>query len=124
MELLEYPQTYEEAKKIVQEGVDNEVARHSRRLERIRMAVFTVLWIALSVALGSIMGDYPAGFGIATCVYFFAMFAEAVPHFHMLYRRKQVLNGSFFEKRSEEEILAMANNYVDAYNKHYESHSK
>ena len=124
VEMPEHPQTYEEAKRIVQEGVDNEVAQRRRRSERIRMMVYTVLWIVLAVALGNLMGDYPAGFGSAAFVYFFAMFAEAVPHLHMLYRRKQVLDGSYFESRSEEEVMKMATDYVDAYNRYLASRAK
>ena len=124
VEMLERPQTYEEAKRIIQEGVGNEVSQRRRKSERIRMMVFTVLWIVLAIVLGNLMSDYPAGFGMTAAVYFFVMFAEAVPHLHALYRRKRILDGSFFESRSEEEIMKMATDYVDAYNKYLASSAK
>ena len=88
------------------------------------MMVYTVLWIVLASALGNLMGDYPAGFGSAAFVYFFAMFAEVVPHILMLHRRKQVLDGSYFESCSEEEVMKMATDYVDAYNRYLASRAK
>ena len=122
--MLEHPQTYEEAKRIIQEGVGNEVSQRRRRAERIRMMVYTVLWIVLAIVLGNMMGDYPAGFGITAVVYFFVMFAEAVPHLLALYRRKRIRDGSFFESRSEEEIMKMATDYADAYNEYLASRAK
>ena len=124
VEMLEHPQTYEEAKRIIQEAAGNEISRRRRRAERIRMMVYTVLWIVLAIVLGNMMGDYPAGFGITAAVYFFVMFAEVVPHLLALYRRKQIRDGSFFESRSEEEIMKMATGYADAYNEYLASCEK
>ena len=88
------------------------------------MMLYTVLWVVLAIVLGNMMGDYPAGFGITAVVYFFVMFAEAVPHLLALYRRKRIRDGSFFESRSEEEVMKMATDYVDAYNRYLASRAK
>ena len=116
--MLEYPETYEEAKRMVQDSLDSDVVQRSRRIQIIRMVVITGVALCATVALARIMEDPASAAVIVAFPFFFAMFAELFPFLLTLRNRRQIRDGSYFEGRPAEEIFAMAHRYVNAYNEY------
>ena len=116
--MLEYPETYEEAKRLVRDSLDSDVVQRSRRIQVIRMVVITGVALCATVALARIMEDPASAAIIVAFPFFFAMFAELFPFLLTLRSRSQIRDGSYFEGRPAEEIFAMAHRYVNAYNEY------
>ncbi len=118
---MDYPKNYEEAKKIIIESNNDKDFNNSfLKRNRLREGLVAGLFMGTSVVLGLIQNNpefITAGLpfaGIATL-------ASMIPSAKQLITMKRIKDGSFFEGKSEQEIIDVAKKVVATYNYYLEN---
>ena len=114
--MLEYPKNYEEAKIIIKNSVGGPVSEHTKKLNILRSTFITLLGIGAAVTLGIVKKDM--AFTAASLPFFGAISATSFyPLFFKMKVDKSIKNETYFEGKSEEQIINIARAHVDEYNK-------
>ncbi len=114
--MKEKVETYEEAKKVIKDCTEEELVEHNREVYKKRTGLTAAILTSMAVAPG-IMAETPVAtisllpsVGLVSLISF-------MPYRNYLKALASIKNGSFFEGKSEEEIINEANEYIDTYNK-------
>lgn len=112
-------ENYEEAKIIIKSSTSSIVSDHNKKALKLRAELITLIGIAGSIAAGIITEEPTVALDALP---FYGAFTLHSILQYLLYLRnqKKINDGSFFKKYSEEEVIKMANEYVNTYN-HYAS---
>ena len=111
------PENYEEAKQILYDSVHNDMFKRQVRITRLRSGVVTAAALGVSYAISQWAGNpglmsgftlLSAGLGIS----------NLLPNVGMRKAANSVEDGSFFEEKSEAEVIRLAKNYAKLYNEY------
>ena len=109
------PQTYEEAKIFMQEAIDNDHEKHKLKVAKLKAMFAAGIGISAAVTAGVITQD-----PTLSALSFAAAIMVTSPVTLQYFIRKRVSDkihsGEYFNSRSEQEIITLANQYIDAYN--------
>lgn len=113
--MLERPETYEEAKIIIKNSPNQEISAHNRRAFKLQIKLVALLSAGVAAGTQALFND--TGTVLAIMPVLGLANLESIGAY-LLYLRnmKKIEDGSFFDKKSEAEIMKMANEYVESYN--------
>ena len=114
--MLEYPRDYEEAKVIIKNSVNGPVSKHYKKLNLLRSSLITLLGIGAAATIGIIKKDI-AFFGVSLHLFAGISLASLYPIFFRKKVDRAIKNGTYFDGKSEEEIMNIARAHVAEYNK-------
>ncbi len=118
IDTLTYPETYEEAKKIIK-TCNRDKAYNARFLKRKILAavLITALCAAVAVAVGAVTGDFTNTLMILPAAAVIGL-TSFLPWLGLKMQIRNVENDRFFRGKSEQEIMALAEAYVQSYNEY------
>ena len=115
--MITKPQNYEEAKTIIQDSVNHPYNKKFAK-SLIRRAILNVLGgLAFGAIIGWATGSSLGFLCFLPCV-ILVLVLSVVPiimHYHM---NRDILSGRIFQKKSRQEIIDLAGNYVDQINEY------
>ena len=118
--MLEKPKNYEEAKKIIENTVGDDMQEHKLKVAKLRSLVAVGVGAAAAVTAGVMTEDPTFGaIVLGNAMMIAAPFT--FPYFFRKETAKNISNGSYFDDKSEEKIIHAANDYVERYNEFEES---
>ncbi len=108
-------ETYEEAKIIIKNSTREEITQHNKRVFKLRTGLITLLGIAGAISAGIMTEDPSVTTGLLPI---FGLISLNSIKTYLLYLRnlRKVDDETFYKDKSEEEVIRMANEYVDEYN--------
>ena len=115
---MEYPKNYEEAKKIIIEcNSDEDYNKKLNKTEYLRVGLISTVFLGIAILYGVVSKDIncslavlPFG-GLITCM-------NLLPGIKFKKMRKDIADGSFFEKNDEKRVMEIAREYVKTYNQY------
>ena len=118
--MIDYPENYEEAKQIIINSTTDEISEHNKRAYKLRGIFVSAVGVAATLGLSAVTRE-PAvlallpGAGLLGLSSLLSLYGynKAVGH---------IQDGSYFEVRSEEEVMESARKYVDTYNDYERKH--
>ena len=109
------PQTYEEAKKFMQEAIDNDHEKHKLKVAKLKAMFAVGIGISAAVTAGGVTQDstlsvlsIPAALMVTSPI--------TLQYFIRKRVSDEIHSGEYFRSRSEQKIITLANQYIDAYN--------
>lgn len=117
---------YTEAKLVIMDGVDSKYYKKRLGVARLRALLVATIGAAAATALGFIVGDPVVAVG-ALPVAEGLMAPLMAPYFISSSARRQVKNGTYFDKKSQSEVIDIANKHLreeEEYNKKQEMRGK
>lgn len=114
---------YVEAKLVIIDGVDSKYYKNMLRVSRLRALFAATIGAAAAAAVGIISGDPILSVGAFPIAESLAM-PLMVPYFINSSVRRKVLNGSYFDDKSEREIISIANEHINEVNQFEEKNSE
>lgn len=118
--MLNYPENYTEARKILIDAVDNDLEKKKLKITKLRTIFITAVGLGVSTALGVTTKDPLVGlitFPNAMLISLPLM----IPYFARAKATKKIKDHSYFREHTPDEIIESANDYVTNYNKWEES---
>lgn len=114
--MLEKPETYEEAKIIIKNSTTSEMAELNKKLLKIRAGFITAIGLTAATAAGIVVNDPLVTIGLMP-IFGTISISSIVQYLHYLRNQQKINDDTFFDDKSEEEIMKMAEEYVESYNK-------
>lgn len=114
--MLEKPETYEEAKIIIKNSTTSEMAELNKKLLKIRAGFITAIGLTAATATGIVVNDPLVTIGLMP-IFGTISISSIVQYLHYLRNQQKINDDTFFDDKSEEEIMKMAEEYVESYNK-------
>ena len=113
--MLNKPENYTEAKKIIEDAVENDHERHKLMVSKLRAMLVMGLGIGAAVGAGVVTQDPMIGtLALPPAMMVAAPFT--LPYFLRKRTIGRIHNGEYFQDKSEAEIMEIAQRYVDGYN--------
>ena len=113
--MLQKPRNYEEAKIIIKNSIDDDLQKYNREWNKKRSIVITSICAAVAVAIGATNG-VSVGIASVPCLGIISLTSLA-PFIIRKHVNKEILDGTYFQDKSESEIIRIASDYVDEYNR-------
>lgn len=113
--MLEKPETYEEAKIIIKNSTTSEMAELNKKLLKIRAGFITAIGLTAATAAEIVVNDPLVTIGFMP-IFGTISLTSIVQYLHYLRNQQKINDDTFFDGKSEEEIMKMAEEYVEAYN--------
>ena len=114
--MLEKPETYEEAKIIIKNSTTSEMAELNKKLLKIRAGFITAIGLTAATAAEIVVNDPLVTIGFMP-IFGTISLTSIVQYLHYLRNQQKINDDTFFDDKSEEEIMKMAEEYVESYNK-------
>ncbi len=110
------PETYEEAKKIIREcNSDEEYNAKYLNAKKLKAGFIAAAGVGVAATVGLVTGDFSNTTTMLPAVGVVGL-TSLLPYFGLKMQMKKVDNGKFFDDKSEEEIMEIANAYVISHN--------
>jgi len=114
--MLQKPETYEEAVKIIYDSVEREdLIKRNNKIYLLRTKLITGIGFAVGIVAAIITAD-PVVIGLVLPFIGLAALDSLIPYFVYNRNIKKVKNGTFFNNMTEKEIMDNATTYVESYN--------
>lgn len=113
--MLEYPKNYEEAKLIIKNSITDDYANHHFKMVKLRAAFITAVGVAAGIAVGAITKNPTWTWGILPNACLIGL-SGLVPLLGRNVTKKLMSNDSYFNGKTNEEIMELATKYVTEYN--------
>lgn len=117
--MLEYPENYQEAKKIIVDAVDDDWQRKQMRNAKLRSLLVVALGTGAAVSVG-VLTENPVLGAIAFPNAMILAAPFTLPYFMRKRTTNRVHDGSYFADKTEAQIMDAARDYVRNYNEHEE----
>lgn len=114
--MLTKPETYEEAKKIIEFSVTQEdLIKRNKKIMLIQAIILTIVGIAIDVLLACLTKSIMVFVGCLPVAGMISIEAF-IPFFLYRYNNKKIKKGTYFDRKSEDDIIRKAVKYVEGYN--------
>ena len=114
--MLQKPETYEEAKKIIEYSAEKtDLIKRNKRIMKLQSGLLTAIGVGTSALLG-ILTESPEVFVGTLPVAGLISLESIMPYFIYCNNNKKIKNGTYFEGKSEEKIIDLATKYVEGHN--------
>ncbi len=117
--MLEEPKNYEEARRIIENAVDDDLQTKMMKRCKLRIIIVYGVLIAAAVIAGVKTGDTTLGI-IAFLNALILGSPFTIPFFKRRSVTKMIHDGSYFEKVDEDKMMHAAIDYVREYNEYEE----
>jgi len=116
--MIETPNNYEEALIFLKGDINNQVVERRKKLFKIRMVLMPVIFISVLGTLGVILGLGPTGLIVSIPFSILSAFLpELLAYIKVKKFEKSLIDNSYFENSTEEQVINMARDTIDFYNK-------
>ena len=113
--MLEKPKNYEEAKKIIENAPNDDMQAKKMKTVKLRALAAVGVGVAAAISAGVMTEDPSMGaIVLGNSMFFAAPFT--LPYFFRQRTKRELRNGTYFDDKSEEEVMKLADEYVDEYN--------
>lgn len=119
MKMLEKPSNYQEAKKIIEDAIDDDLQTKKMRIAKLRSLLVVSLGVGAAVSVG-VLTENPTLGAIALPNAMMLAAPFTIPYFLRKSTNKRIKNGTYFEDKSEAQIMDAAEDYVREYNAYEE----
>ena len=113
--MYEYPNNYEEAKILIRKAVDDDFVQKSKKKAFLIPAFLYTVATAASIAAGIHFDSAFIGAFLAPDLWML-LSPSLIPYHIYKDSIKNIKNGKYFEKLSEEEVIKKAREYAEQYN--------
>ena len=116
--MIEAPNSYEEAMNFLKGDKNNQVVERRKKLFKIRMVLIPVIFISVIGTVGVILGLGPTGLIVSIPFSILSAFLpELLAYIKVKKFEKSLMDNSYFENNTEEQVMKMARDAIDYYNK-------
>lgn len=116
--MIEAPNSYEEAMNFLKGDKNNQVVERRKKLFKIRMVLMPVIFISVIGTVGVILGLGPTGLIVSIPFSILSAFLpELLAYIKVKKFEKSLIDNSYFENSTEEQVMNMARDAIDYYNK-------
>lgn len=119
--MLKKPKNYEEARKILEDSVDDKFTKSVVKVSKLKLLFTSIIGAALLSAV-QIFAHDPTITALSIPAVAALCAPGLAPYFVNKSTINQIKNGKYFEKKSPENIMGIADTYVDDYNEYEEKH--
>ena len=121
--MLQKPQNYEEARKIILEAVHDDLHEHVLKITKLKAYIIGALVIGAAIAAGIAAKSPMLTFTMipAAAIFDSPFIFQILEHIHAV---KNVDSGRFLYHLSDEETIKLASEYADDYNAFEEKHGR
>ena len=113
--MMDYPENYEEAKKIIVDSTTNEMSEHNRKAYKLRALFVSAVGVAVACGAAAVT-QQPAVIPALIPAVGVVGLSGLLPLYGYNKSCQQIQNGAYFSNKSEEQVMEIARNYVDTYN--------
>lgn len=113
--MLISPKNYDEAKKIIKDSVENGYELHKLMVSKVIAVLAIGLGIGAAIGIGVLTQDSLITI-LAILPFLMVVGPFALPYYLRKRTISRVRSGEYFQDKSEDEIIEIAQIYVDAYN--------
>ena len=111
------PKNYIEAKKILNDSVRNDMFQDKVRTTRLRAGVVTALGFGVSYLVGTLTNNPDLVSSLSPTIIGLGL-SFLFPNVGMRKAAQSIEDGSFYEGKSQEEVIRLATNYAHKYNEY------
>lgn len=116
--MIETPNNYEEALIFLKGDKNNQVVKRMKKVFLIRMVLIPVIFISVIGTSGVILGLGPTGLIVSIPFSILSAFLpELLAYIKVKKFEKSLMDNSYFENNTEEQVMKMARDAIDYYNK-------
>ena len=112
---MDYPETYEEAKKIIVDSTTNDMSEHNRKAYKLRALFISAVGVAVACGAAAVT-QQPAVIPALIPAVGVVGLSCLLPLYGYNKASQQIQNGSYFSNKSEDQVMEIARRYVDTYN--------
>ena len=113
--MMDYPETYEEAKKIIVDSTTNDMSEHNRKAYKLRALFISAVGVAVACGAAAVT-QQPAVIPALIPAVGVVGLSGLLPLYGYNKASQQIQNGSYFSNKSEDQVMEIARRYVDTYN--------
>ena len=114
--MLERPENYEEAKKIIEYSAEKtDLIKRNKKIMKLQAGLLTAVGVGISGLLGVMTGSTEVFVGTLPVAGMISI-ESIIPYFIYCNNNKKIKNGTYFEGKSEEKIIDLATKYVEGHN--------
>ena len=119
--MLEKPENYEEAKKILVDSATDDFNARYKKAFKLRAGLVTAIGLGVAATAGLVTQNPTWTTSMLPAVGVISL-TGVMPLITFNKRLKSYKNGKYFEKNSEQRVMEVASTYVDEYNT-FEKHN-